>query len=226
MKLTKNVSLGLAMAFALAANSAQADTISGGSFSNALQTTEINQSGSLALFDSNLGILTGVTLTLSGAAQTQITLTNNAAQAQNVTATGTVDVNFGSSLAALNAQLAGLNPLVLLSLSTGLQNIASGGTYTSPVLNDSDNFLVINPPPIAQFAQAGGGFFTISCDSASGISLKGGGGNVVSTQATTAGCGASIEYEYTKRQVPEPGTMALLGLGVLGLGVARRRFNS
>lgn len=36
------------------------------SFSNAEQTTEISQTGFLDLFDSNLGTLTGVTLTLSG----------------------------------------------------------------------------------------------------------------------------------------------------------------
>ena len=43
------------------------------SFSNAEQTTEISQTGFLDLFDSSLGTLNSVTLTLNGAMTTTLT---------------------------------------------------------------------------------------------------------------------------------------------------------
>jgi hypothetical protein len=221
--MTKNLGkLGTAaLAVLLGAASAQAATISGGSFSNPLSTTEITQTGTLDLFDSSLGTLTSVTLTLTGGANTMITLMNSAAQSQTASAEGQVDLSFSSSIAGLNLSAGA----IFLAMNTGTQTIASGGTYSSPLLSDSDS-TTLNPAA-GLFSVNGGGTFTITCESVSGVQIKGGGGNVDSSQTTNAGCGASISYDYTPRQtVPEPGTMALLGLGVLGLGVARRRFNS
>ncbi|MBL8457848.1 MAG: PEP-CTERM sorting domain-containing protein, partial [Zoogloea sp.] len=45
-------------------------------------------------------------------------------------------------------------------------------------------------------------------------------------QTTTAGCGASIVYDFTPTpptRVPEPASMALVGLGMMGLAAIRRR---
>jgi hypothetical protein len=67
------------------------------SFSNAEQTTEISQSGFLDLFDTNLGTLNSVTLTLNGSMTTTIDLSNSAAQSQTARGTGTVDLTFASS---------------------------------------------------------------------------------------------------------------------------------
>ena len=63
--------LSLAIALAFAAVGAQAATVSF-NFANGLQTTEINQTGALGLFDSNLGTLTDVSLTVDGALETTI----------------------------------------------------------------------------------------------------------------------------------------------------------
>jgi len=206
----------------LAAFGSQAATLSF-SFNNALQPTEIAQSGALGLFDTSLGTLTAATLTVTGAANTVITLTNNAQQSQLVQATGTVDLLYGSSLASINTILAGIG-FPQLTMPTGIQNIAAGGTFLSPLLADTDTDSA-NVFGAAGLAVAGGGNFNVTCQSLSGIGISGGGGQIASNQTTNAGCGAEIVYTYTVNpptQTPEPSSLALIGLALAGFGASRK----
>ena len=63
--------------FTLAIASANAATVTY-SFTNPLSTTEINQAMPLSLFDSNLGTLTGASLTVTGNMDAYMTVTNMA----------------------------------------------------------------------------------------------------------------------------------------------------
>jgi hypothetical protein len=204
-------------ALALAAN---ATVISGGSFSNPLQTTEISQTGTLAKFDSNLGHLTSLSLTLTGDLSTIITLKNNATQTQTAKSTTSVDLFFGSTEGALAILFA--NPVVSLTGTTGFQTLASGASVTLGPLTNNGSWVLTtsNAAALAALSALGGGTFGLDCHSISGVAVSGGGGNVASSQATQAACGASLSYTY---DVPEPDALALVGLALAGIALVTRR---
>ncbi|MDP4626409.1 MAG: choice-of-anchor E domain-containing protein [Akkermansiaceae bacterium] len=64
--------------------------------------TEINQTGTLAKFDSNLGELTGATLIIYGAADFSVQATNNSPQSQTARIGSTTSLFITSSETALN----------------------------------------------------------------------------------------------------------------------------
>ena len=74
----------------------------------------------------------------------------------------------------------------------------------------------------------GAGTTSFNCTTLAGNNQVGGGANITVTQATTAGCGVSVVYTYDAPvtppvAIPEPASMALVGLGMLGLAAVRRR---
>lgn len=215
----KLVSAGALM---LAASGVQAATISD-FFANPEEVTEINQTGMLDRFDSTIGTLLGAKLTLRGYATSSITLTNNAAQNQTVRADGSLLLSF----TATGVPLVFADPAITLNLdyTGGAVTLAASEVRTFGPVTDDQQVVVFDSNAAGIFEQAGGGQFAISCESLTGLNLLGGGGNVTSAQSTTAGCGATIEYEFTPRQqVPSPAPLSLLAIGLLGIaGLQRAR---
>lgn len=158
---------------ALALVSANAATVTY-SFTNPLSTTEINQTGSLSLFDSNLGTLTGASLTVTGNLESVVTFANSAAQNQRIRLISSSDVGLSSSLGAVH-QLFNHSSDLSIATDTGLQTLAPGATYVSPLLTDQKILTANLNAALAALSAPGGGNFNVNCTSLSGESVSGGG---------------------------------------------------
>jgi len=203
----------------IAAGSAQAATISF-SDSHGLATTNWSEALTLQQFDSTLGTLNSVTLSYGGSVSSIFRVESLDAAPATVTANASASLVFGGPISDTLA----ISRSTSQSVGAFDGSIDFGGTsgaIIGPVLgSDADTLTLLS----GLGAFIGAGTYDILV-AANGASSATGAGNLISQINTEAFAEITVTYDYTARvtQVPEPASMALVGLGMLGLAAVRRR---
>jgi hypothetical protein len=203
---------------------ARGATISGGSFQKELELAEISHTETLSKFDSSLGTLTAVNLTLSGEFMQMLTATNTSTKTQKASLNSTIDIDFSI------VGLPDFQKTISLQDSMVNESYAAGESVSFSLSDESSQSFELSE--FLSFFRGLGEDFEISCASSTLYEFSmTPGGNTKTNLETTASCGASIEYTFIfdrdpdpedETTIPEPST--LLGiLAVAGIGALVRR---
>ena len=189
-----------------------------------LQTTNWTETLSVAQFDSSLGTLNSVMVTLSGAVQGE-------ASAESLdAAAATVTLDLGADITASTSALGSIaNVLPVVSSSENLTSfdgtIDFGGTSgfgTGIVGADDMDSATLFGLDMSEFVGAGFVSIVVSADGESDAS---GAGNLITQFATQAQAVVTVKYDYTEAvsAVPLPAGLLLMGTAFAGFGLMRRK---
>lgn len=186
-----------------------------------LQTTELDTGGSLGMFDSDLGTLTSVVLTLRSDYQSGVTISSSAASTVNARYRSTMEFYWSSPTPAVDSLVN--TPLDYTIIDTGVQSYTPGQTRTFPTSSGSNSATIDLSSILSQLQTSGGGSFSLDCATLTGNITTGGGANMHPSQSTLAGIAATITYTYTPTSIPEASGSALVLLGGLAFVTRRAR---
>ena len=213
------------------------------SFQYGPQLTDYTLPNTFNLFDSNLGTLNDVVFSSSYGFTSTIMLTSSGSPSSgsvksesllgltssnsgiNTVINNDVDTNGNSGGAVASAAFDILGRNNTYTNFTGTRQFASNASTQSfgPVTDTA-------AADLQPFQAAGGGTFDVIATTYTITDLSNTGGNTSATQTTTATATFTVAYDYTPTpavtppatSVPEPKTLAIVGLGLLGAGLVRK----
>jgi len=166
-----------------------------------------------AKFNPMLGTLQSVTIKVSSAMDTILTITNDSPSSSSGSAKTELQVSVQDTGGNLNA------PQIDLFSSSFTYNLASGQSVSSGHLlkNTTDEQTYTLQAILDEFT--GSGSIVLPASTFTQTWLTNTGGNTFASQVTNASLTGEVTYTYS---VPEPATMSLLGLGAVALLRKRR----
>jgi len=177
-------------------------------------------------FDTNLGTLLSVSFSLTGNVRGSVQIESlDAAPAtvnSSLSAIITLEKPDGTDLAvtlpvaSFSDSLAAFDGLIDFGGTSGISRSAILATNSANII--STTAAILN-----DFSAAGGGLINLQI-TAAGASIATGSGNLFAGFRTAANAAFTVTYTYDTgaTAVPIPAALSLFGMGLLGLGLARR----
>lgn len=217
----------IALAITLSAGATHADVITQTESYGYNTTNWTHTLGALNQFDSLLGTLNFITVTLYGAINQNLSAENTGASNDNLTpvAAGTIRFRQGGSTVLSQVLPTTTGTTFSASAYDGTSDFGgTSGTNFGTLFAEDSNTITLSGSALTSFIGTG---------TLSGFDIRASGngtidsdnGNILSQIATEALARITLTYDYTPttNHVPEPTSMALVGLGMIGAMALRRR---
>ncbi len=203
----------------LFAGIASADTLIVNCSTASGPTELVSQAITCGQFNIGGATLSSVSIAVNGGIAGSITLTNgDVNNPQSGSGTTTTSFSFGP----LNG-FSFVNPIYPASFTTGLQALTAGQTATFGGGGIGSGSLGNDNTLFGDYS--GGGFFDIFVSTSTFFSSGGTGGSFSAAQSSNANATAVVTYTYDVAAVaPEPSTISLFGMGLLGFSFLARKF--